>query len=200
MTNEEITVKYDTSIKDTDAADRTWSSRCCSRGLGGRKFPGWGTGSVSDPWPWERMGKGCLGQGLDHPRRDKMEMDPTGAGGTLGLLLGVPWGSSGSWGGPTGPWGSSGSWGLLGVPWAPLDPGVVLWVPWGSNGSLGTPLDPGGVLQVPRGSNGSGRAPMGLSRLLWISVGFYELLWISRAPALGKGLFLTEENYLKNSW
>lgn len=62
MTNEEITVKYDTSIKNTDAADRTWGpgdAGPVQRGWAGGERGNWGL----VPALQEKWEKG-LGQGL----------------------------------------------------------------------------------------------------------------------------------------
>lgn len=51
MTNEEITVKYYTSIKNTDAADRTWSPGAAAFAAG----PGL-VGKEEILWMSERIG------------------------------------------------------------------------------------------------------------------------------------------------
>ena len=83
-------------------------------------------------------------EGSLDPRGPKV--GPRGLWGTLGMLLGTPWGTlGGSWGAAGGPQGGlGGAWGTpgesLGVPW------MGLGVPWAATGrSLGSPGDDFGV-------------------------------------------------------
>lgn len=113
MTNEEITVKYYTSIKNTDAADRTWSpgdvvfaTGPCGKGLGWRGkriFSGCGRESVIDPWSVGEDGKKVSGAGPGTlPGDEKMGLDPAAV-----------WWAPCSWS-----WGSH---------WAPMDPWGIPW-------------------------------------------------------------------------
>lgn len=127
MTNEEITVKYYTSIRNTDAADRMWSPGDAEFAPGPAER-GWAEGK-ENLWMGQRISDRSLGC-----RRE-------------GEKVGTGLGPSQRGGDGAGPHSS------VGTPW----------------GSLG------------------------------VSVGLCGLLWISRAPVLGKGLLSQRKIVYKNA-